>query len=134
VAGEPVASRSHAAPDPARDRGAGRERQEHARAVPGRRARRGAARRRPRGRGGARFGLVECRADEAALRSRLEARARAAGLAPGAWLALARELDRRFEAVDELPEGEHAVVDARRGARAAAEEALAWLGASPAAD
>lgn len=60
------------------------------------------------------FLFVECRADPAALRVRLEDRARVEGVPARAWLELLDSLRARWEPVDELGAAEHLVLDTGR--------------------
>jgi predicted kinase len=79
---------------------------------------------------GARFRLVECRADDAAVRARLAARAAAGGLPPERWLALRDAFDAQFEAPEELAAGERLQLDTGGPPEASAAAAAAWLAAA----
>lgn len=76
---------------------------------------------------GARFRLVECRADDAAVGERLAARAAREGVPAGRWLALRDAFDAELEAVNELPAGEHLRLDTSAPGPASADAAAAWL-------
>jgi predicted kinase len=76
---------------------------------------------------GARFRLLECRADRAAVLERLSARAADTGVALARWLALCDAFDARFEAPDELPMTERLELDTSGPAAGSAAAALSWV-------
>ncbi len=76
---------------------------------------------------GARFLLIECRADDKVLRDRLAARATAAGVASETWLPLVDGFNQAWESIDEVSERIHLVLDTSGATDYAIDAARAWL-------
>ena len=77
---------------------------------------------------GAELRLVECRVDETVARRRLEARARTQRRDESEWLTLLDRFLDVWEPIDELPRGQHLVVDSTRDPRACLEAVEQRLG------
>lgn len=76
---------------------------------------------------GARFLLVECRADDEVLRDRLAARATAAGVTPETWLPLLDGFNQAWQSIDEVSETSHLVLDTSGAPERGLDAARAWL-------
>jgi predicted kinase len=77
--------------------------------------------------------FLECRVDEAVVRRRLEARARAQGRDEAEWLTLFEHFLETWEPVEELADPEHLLVDTTRDPRACLEGVERSLGVQPSA-
>ncbi len=77
---------------------------------------------------GAELRFVECRVDETVVRRRLAARARAQRRDESEWLTLLDRFLETWEPVEELPRGQHLVVDTTRDPRACLEALEQRLG------
>lgn len=80
---------------------------------------------------GAKLRFVECRVDETVVRRRLQARARAQRRDESGWLTLLDRFLEAWEPLEELPRGQHLVVDTTRDPRACLEAVEQRLGLRP---